>query len=53
MPDVKPRDPRQFRKDLNEAFAGFLVKACANDHSERFATASDMAAALEAVRAAM
>jgi uncharacterized protein (TIGR02653 family) len=53
MPDVKPRDPRQFRKDLNEAFAGFLIKACANDHSERFATASDMAAALEAVRAAM
>jgi hypothetical protein len=49
--DVDPRDPRAARKDLNPALAEFLLKACVNDRAKRFATAADMKAALEAVRA--
>ena len=46
MPDVAPRDPRQFRKDLNPALAEFLLTACANDRDGRFKTATEMKAAL-------
>jgi uncharacterized protein (TIGR02653 family) len=53
MLDVEPRDPRQFRKDLNGSLAEFLLRACANDRTERFQTASEMRSALEAVRASL
>ncbi len=48
--DVEPRDPRQFRKDLNETLADFLMRACASDRSTRFQTATEMKAALESAR---
>ena len=51
MLDVEPRDPRQFRKDLDASLAEFLLRACANDRTERFQTAAEMRSALEAVRA--
>lgn len=53
MAGVEPRDPRTFRKDLNGDLAAFLVKACANERSERFATAAEMQSALEAIRATL
>ena len=51
--DSDPRDPRQFRKDLNAELAEFLMRACANDRTERFETAADMKSTLEAIRASM
>ncbi|MDW3214980.1 MAG: BREX system Lon protease-like protein BrxL [Ilumatobacteraceae bacterium] len=53
MLDVEPRDPRQFRKDLDGALAEFLLRACANDRSERFQTAAEMKSALEEVRSSL
>lgn len=53
MLGVEPRDPRTFRKDINGDLAAFLTKACANDRSDRFATAAQMKTALEAVRATL
>lgn len=53
MLDVEPRDPRTFRKDLNADLASFLSKACARERVGRFATAAEMRAALEAVRATL
>jgi serine/threonine protein kinase len=50
MPDVNPRDPRQFRKDLSAPLAQFLLKACAPERTARFQTAMEMRAALDAVR---
>lgn len=43
-------DPRSMRPDLSADLAKFLVKACAPDRSERFATALEMKEALEQVR---
>ena len=43
----------QFRKDLNESLADFLLRACANDRTERFQTAAEMRSALESVRASL
>jgi uncharacterized protein (TIGR02688 family) len=51
--DVRPRDPRRFRKDLNDALADFLLRACASDRGTRFRTAAEMQSALETVRASM
>ncbi len=51
--DVDPRDPRQFRKDLNNALAEFLIRACSSDRNTRFQTSAEMKAALESARAAM
>ena len=51
--DVEPRDPRQFRKDLNDTLADFLMRACASDRSTRFQTAAEMKAALESARASL
>ncbi len=53
MLDVEPRDPRTFRKDLNADLASFLLRACARERAGRFATAAEMRAALEAVRATL
>ena len=50
MPDIRPRDPRQFRKDLEAVLAEFLLRSCAPDRTVRFQTASEMREALEAVR---
>jgi uncharacterized protein (TIGR02653 family) len=50
--DADPRDPRQFRRDLSDDLAGFLVKACAAERATRFQTASEMKAALVSARAA-
>jgi uncharacterized protein (TIGR02653 family) len=43
-------DPRTIRSDLSDGLVDFLVKACASDRAERFATALEMKAALEAAR---
>jgi serine/threonine protein kinase len=51
--DVEPRDPRQFRKDLNDQLADFLTRACASERSTRFQTAAEMKAALESARASL
>lgn len=51
--DVQPRDPRQFRKDLNDQLADFLMRACASERSTRFQTAAEMKAALESARASL
>ncbi len=53
MLGVEPRDPRQFRNDLNESLAHFLLRACDPDRTTRFQSASEMLTALEAVRAAL
>ena len=50
MPDVEPRNPRQFRKDLGADLAEFLLRACAPDRNSRFQTASKMKESLEAGR---
>jgi len=44
-------DPRTIRSDLKDGLADFLVKACASDRTERFATAQEMKGDLEAIRA--
>ena len=51
--DVEPRDPRQFRQDLNAGLAEVLIRACANDRHVRFQTATEMEAALREVRASL
>jgi hypothetical protein len=43
-------DPRTVRSDLNAALAEFLIKACASERAERFASAQDMKNALETIR---
>jgi serine/threonine protein kinase len=48
---VEPADPRQYRRDMNDKLAAFLIRACAPDRSERFQTAADMRTELSAVRA--
>lgn len=47
--DRQPRDPRDFRQDISPALAAFLMKACAPWRAERFATATEMRVALEAI----
>jgi hypothetical protein len=44
-------DPLTFRRDINEALAEFLRRACASSRSERFSTAAQMQEQLQAVRA--
>ncbi len=51
--DVEPRDPRQFRTDLNAGLAELLLRACAPDRNVRFQTAIEMKAALETIRASL
>jgi hypothetical protein len=51
--DVEPRDPRQFRRDLADDLADFLVRACAPERSARFQTAAEMNAALASARASL
>ena len=51
--DVEPRDPRQFRKDLNDELADFLTRSCGSERSTRFQTAAEMKAALESARASL
>jgi uncharacterized protein (TIGR02653 family) len=53
MGGVEPGDPREYRPDLPPSLAEFLLKACASHRSDRFATAAEMRAALEAVRATL
>lgn len=53
MADEDPRDPRQFRQDLPSVLADFLLRACDADRANRFHTAAEMKAALEAVRAGL
>ena len=43
-------DPRTSRPDLTDGLAQFLVKACAADRGNRFASAREMKEALEAAR---
>jgi len=51
LPDVEPRDPRQFRKDLGEPMAELLLRACAPERMRRFQTATEMKQTLDSVRA--
>jgi uncharacterized protein (TIGR02653 family) len=51
--DVEPRDPRQFRVDLDPALAELLIRACAPDRGRRFQTAGEMKAALTSARQAL
>lgn len=53
MLDVEPREPRQFRRDLGETLAEFLLRACAPERTARFQTATEMKEALAAARAAL
>ncbi len=50
MGGVEPTDPRQYRPDLPQRLADFLLRACASERAERFTTAAEMRADLEAVR---
>jgi uncharacterized protein (TIGR02653 family) len=52
MVGEKVRDPRSIRPDLGPELAKFLVRACAPDRAERFATAMEMMEALEEIRRA-
>ena len=45
-------DPRSIRPDISSSLAEFLIKSCASDRSERFATAVEMKDALMAAQAA-
>jgi serine/threonine protein kinase len=49
-PDVEPRDPRQYRRDIDDSLAAFLMRACAPGRSERFQTAAEMRGELQAIR---
>jgi serine/threonine protein kinase len=48
-PDAPPRDPRRFRSELAPAVAEFLLKACAPQRADRFASAHEMRTVLEAI----
>lgn len=52
-PDIEPRDPRQFRQNLNERVAEFLLSACAPERQRRFHSAVAMEKALRAARAGL
>jgi hypothetical protein len=43
-------DPRTIRSDLKDGLADFLVRACASERAERFATASEMQSELRKIR---
>jgi serine/threonine protein kinase len=47
--DYLPRDPRELQPDLSPALAEFLLKACAPFRGDRFASAHEMRAALQAI----
>lgn len=51
--DSDPRDPRQFRGDLSDGLASFLMKACAYDRTDRFQTATEMRSALAVLRSSL
>lgn len=51
--DLDPQDPRQFRSDLDDGLAEFLVRACSSDRTTRFQTSAEMKVALESARSAM
>jgi len=53
MGGIEPRDPRQFRSDLSVPLAEFLIRACGPERDERFRTAAEMKAALEAARTSL
>ena len=53
MGGIEPRDPRQFRSDLSDPLAEFLIRACGPERDERFRTAAEMKAALEAARTSL
>jgi serine/threonine protein kinase len=47
--DRLPHDPRRYRPELAPALCEFLLKACAPMAEQRFATAREMRAALDAI----
>ncbi len=51
--DAELREPRRFRKELNDGLVNFLIKGCAPERGARFRTAADMSAELVSVRAAL
>jgi serine/threonine protein kinase len=53
MVDEPVIDPRKIRPDLRPDLAEFLIRACAPDKTERFATATEMRDALRKIRAEM
>jgi hypothetical protein len=52
-PGVELRDPRQYRRDMNEGLAAFLMRACGPNRAKRFHTAAQMKSELQAVRASI
>jgi serine/threonine protein kinase len=50
MVGEKVIDPRTIRPELSDAIVQFLLKACAAERADRFATAKEMKSALEAAR---
>lgn len=53
MGGVEPTDPQQYRPDLPLGLREFLLRACGSERSKRFASATEMHAALKEVRAAL
>jgi serine/threonine protein kinase len=51
MVDEQITDPRTIRPDLGDGYVEFLMKACAGDRADRYATAQEMKHDLEALRA--
>jgi serine/threonine protein kinase len=49
-PDAAVRDPRKFRKDLNDSIAEFLLRACDPNPTKRFRSATEMRSVLKSVR---
>jgi uncharacterized protein (TIGR02653 family) len=49
----EPRDPRQFRTDMPDSLAEFLLRACDSDRATRFQTSSEMRQSLEEARASL
>lgn len=48
--DREPRDPREYREELSPELAAILMKACAPWRDQRFATATEMREALQAIQ---
>lgn len=52
-PDRVVMDPRKLRPELEGEMAAFLIRACAPERHQRFASAAEMREELQAIRATM
>jgi uncharacterized protein (TIGR02653 family) len=53
MSGVEPQDPREFRPELSDSLADFLLRACAPTRELRFGTAREMINALAETRTSL